>query len=50
MAQPDGKIRPQFSQPVRQVILMLIALGLAGFGAFVALPRVVVATLAVILF
>ncbi|MEC9311137.1 MAG: biopolymer transporter ExbB, partial [Pseudomonadota bacterium] len=40
MAQPDGKIRPQFSQPVRQVILMLIALGLAGFGAFVALPRV----------
>ncbi len=40
MAEPDGKIRPQFSQPVRQVILMLIALGLAGFGAFVALPRV----------
>ncbi|WP_037255233.1 biopolymer transporter ExbB [Roseobacter sp. SK209-2-6] len=40
MATPDRKIRPQFSQPVRQVILMLIALGLAGFGAFVALPRV----------
>ena len=40
MATPERKIRPQFSQPVRQVILMLIALGLAGFGAFVALPRV----------
>lgn len=40
MAQPDRKIRPQFSQPVRQIILMLIALGLAGFGVFVALPKV----------
>ena len=40
MAQPDRKTRPQFSQPVRQVTLMLIALGLTGFGAFVALPRV----------
>lgn len=40
MAQPDRKIRPQFSQPVRQIILMLIALVLAGFGVFVALPKV----------
>lgn len=40
MAQPDRKARPHFSQPVRQIILMLIALGLASFGAFVALPRV----------
>lgn len=40
MAQPDRKTRPQFSQPVRQIIMMLIALGLSGFGAFVALPRV----------
>lgn len=40
MAQTDRKIRPQFSQPVRQVILMLIALVMAGFGAFVALPKV----------
>ncbi|MGR3760045.1 biopolymer transporter ExbB [Roseobacteraceae bacterium NS-SX3] len=40
MAQPDRKPRPQFSQPVRQIIMMLIALGLSGFGAFVALPRV----------
>ena len=40
MAQPDREPRPQFSQPVRQIIMMLIALGLSGFGAFVALPRV----------
>lgn len=40
MAQQDSERRPQFSQPVRQVILMLIALGLAGAGVFVALPRV----------
>ena len=31
---------PHFSKPVRQVVLMLIVLGLAGFGAFIALPRV----------
>jgi hypothetical protein len=38
---PTGRdIRPQFSQPVRQILLMLIVLGLSGFGAFVALPRV----------
>ena len=40
MAQPDGEIRPQFSQPWRQIMSMLIALGLAGAGVFVALPRV----------
>ncbi|WP_323775816.1 biopolymer transporter ExbB [Leisingera sp.] len=40
MAQPDRKTRPQFSQPVRQIIMMLIALALSAFGAFVALPRV----------
>ncbi len=40
MAQTPRKARPQFSQPVRQVLLMLITLGLTGFGAFVALPRV----------
>jgi hypothetical protein len=40
MAEPDRKPRPQFSQPVRQIIMMLTALGLSGFGAFVALPRV----------
>ena len=40
MSQPDPKIRPVFSKPVRQITLMLIVLGLSGFGAFVALPRV----------
>ncbi len=40
MAQPDREQRPQFSQPVRQIALMLIVLGLTGFGAFLALPSV----------
>ncbi|MCR9109053.1 biopolymer transporter ExbB [Marivita sp. XM-24bin2] len=40
MDQPDIEAEPQFSQPVRQVLLMLLILGLTGFGAFVALPRV----------
>ncbi len=40
MAQPDREAKPQFSQPVRQITMMLLALGLLGFGAFVALPRV----------
>ena len=40
MAQSDSEPRPQFSQPVRQIVLMLIVIGLAGLGAFVALPRV----------
>lgn len=40
MAQPDREAEPQFSRPVRQITLMLLALGMSGFGAFVALPRV----------
>ena len=40
MDQPDREVEPQFSHPVRQIMLMLIVLGLTGFGAFVALPRV----------
>lgn len=40
MAQADREQRPQFSQPVRQISLMLIVLGLTGFGAFLALPSV----------
>ncbi len=40
MEQPEREAEPQFSQPVRQIMLMLIVLGLSGFGAFVALPRV----------
>lgn len=40
MVQPDREIRPQFTQPVRQILMMLIALGLSGAGIFVALPKV----------
>lgn len=40
MDQPDLEAEPQFTQPFRQVILMLAVLGLSGFGAFLALPRV----------
>ncbi|MEP2642356.1 biopolymer transporter ExbB [Roseobacter sp.] len=40
MALPVEQARPVFSQPVRQISLMLIALGLSGFGSFLALPRV----------
>lgn len=40
MALPEQEARPVFSQPVRQITLMLLALGLAGFGSFLALPRV----------
>ncbi|WP_424944386.1 biopolymer transporter ExbB [Aliiroseovarius crassostreae] len=31
---------PQFSQPFRQIFVMLVVLGLVGFGGFVALPQV----------
>jgi hypothetical protein len=40
MDQPDIEAEPQFSQPVRQVLMMLLVLGLTGFGCFLALPRV----------
>ena len=40
MDQPDREVEPQFSHPVRQIVLMLIVLGLTGAGAFLALPRV----------
>ena len=40
MAQSDRDAKPQFSQPVRQITLMLIVLGLTGMGAFLALPSV----------
>ncbi|NUH65764.1 biopolymer transporter ExbB [Sulfitobacter sp. S0837] len=40
MAQPDRKAKPQFSQPVRQISLMLIVLALTGVGAFLTLPSV----------
>ncbi|MEM1073073.1 MAG: biopolymer transporter ExbB [Pseudomonadota bacterium] len=40
MTLPDLETRPVFSQPVRQISLMLIVLALSGFGSFLALPRV----------
>ena len=40
MDQPDREAEPQFSQPVRQVILMLIASGLAVVAAIFAAPSV----------
>ncbi|MCR9126672.1 MAG: biopolymer transporter ExbB [Rhodobacteraceae bacterium] len=40
MAQPGYEASPQFSQPVRQILLMLMVIGLSGAGGFVALPRV----------
>ena len=40
MDQADFEAKPHFSQPVRQVTLMLAVLGLSGVGAFLALPRV----------
>jgi len=40
MDQPGREVEPQFTHPVRQIMLMLIVLALTGFGAFVALPRV----------
>ncbi|MBU2942781.1 biopolymer transporter ExbB [Shimia thalassica] len=40
MDQPDRKVEPHFSQPVRQIMLMLIVLGLTAALGYFALPRV----------
>lgn len=40
MDQPDREAEPYFSQPVRQIFLMLMVLVLVGFGGYVAYPRV----------
>lgn len=40
MATGDQKAEPQFSQPVRQIISMLVVLALVSAGVYVALPRV----------
>ncbi|MCV2893068.1 biopolymer transporter ExbB [Lentibacter sp. XHP0401] len=40
MAHTDREAELYFSQPFRQIILMLLALGLAGFVTMLALPRV----------
>lgn len=36
----EPEAEPHFSQPVRQIVSMLIVLGLVGGGAYVAFPRV----------
>ncbi len=40
MDQPDREAELHFSHPVRQIMLMLISLGLTGVLIYVALPRV----------
>ncbi len=40
MAQVQQGARPHFSQPIRQILMMLIAIGLSGLGVFLALPYV----------
>jgi hypothetical protein len=40
MAQADNAVQPHFTQPVRQIVLMLTVIGLTTFGALVALPQV----------
>ncbi|SLN20314.1 hypothetical protein AQS8620_00511 [Aquimixticola soesokkakensis] len=40
MDQRNPEVELHFSQPVRQVTLMLIVLGLTAFGVYVAAPRV----------
>jgi hypothetical protein len=40
MDQPDRVAEPNFTQPMRQVILIVIALALVAAGVYVALPKV----------
>ena len=40
MDQPDRKVEPYFSHPVRQILLMLVVLGLTGVLCYFALPSV----------
>ena len=40
MDTPDLEAKPHFSQPIRQVLSMLLVLGLSGAGAVFALPAV----------
>lgn len=40
MDQPDREAEPYFSHPVRQLLMMLVALGLVAAGGYVAWPRV----------
>ncbi len=36
----DAEAKPQFTQPIRQITSMLVALGLVAAGSYVAYPRV----------
>jgi hypothetical protein len=40
MDHPDREAEPQFTQPVRQIISMVIVLALVGVGAYIAYPQV----------
>ncbi|QMU58940.1 MAG: biopolymer transporter ExbB [Boseongicola sp.] len=40
MDQPDREAEPQFTRPYRQILTMLIVLGLVGAGAYIAYPQV----------
>ena len=40
MDQPDREAEPQFTQPVRQIVLMLVVLVLVAVGAYIAYPQV----------
>ncbi|HHS89289.1 MAG TPA: biopolymer transporter ExbB, partial [Rhodobacteraceae bacterium] len=40
MDQPGREAEPFFTQPVRQISIMLMCLALVGFGAYIAYPRV----------
>ncbi|OIP83367.1 MAG: biopolymer transporter ExbB [Rhodobacterales bacterium CG2_30_65_12] len=40
MDQPDRVAEPNFTQPTRQVVLIVVALALVGVGVYIALPKV----------
>jgi hypothetical protein len=40
MAEPDREAEPIFTRPWRQILTMLVVLGLVGFGAYIAYPQV----------
>lgn len=40
MDEPDREAEPHFSQPYRQILTMLLVLGLVGAGAYLAYPQV----------
>lgn len=40
MDQPDRGAEPNFTQPVRQIVLIVVALVLVGFGAMIVGPKV----------